>query len=702
MTMTLQVIRSVKLKRKEPQLNTYDGLNRLSSVTEPVVVNNVATSKTTSYTYDGAGNRKSEKVQIDNKFMMTLYAYDALNRLNTTLSSSGDETTYIYDNNGNLISRSICTSVLKTFEEAETATEENGQAVLPNFDLTIRRNSNNGTGTKSLTQYSYDTFNRLTTMKDEDSSATYKYNPQGYRVEKTVNGQTALYLYEGNKVVLETDKNNNQKAIQVYGINLIYRSAVKDANTEKYYYLYNAHGDVTSLINPNGIVAATYDYDAFGNVISKTGNANNSILFAGYQHDDESGLYYLNARYYDSVTSRFITEDTYTGEKNDPLTLNLYTYCLNNPIVYLDPSGHEAQTQEEIDAEGKYGQASYYYAATVNEANYLQKNDEYHAFCDADPGIRALLDARKPTSKVKSNTAGSSITSFSTSTSITKGSRLYDILAKIKRLEELSKLYNKGVSNDFEILWFMQMSNYSDLKWELICEGENAGFISYVNIMDSSLLDFFSPNGKGALLNDPITGNDIDFIHMMATLNGSLSGGYRQDLAGWAGDLQQTIYDLQNKSVDCIFDVEEGVRDYNQDELYAKASKIIGAKNVEKQPYQTFTLADMIADIDAYNLAEIRVGEDLWHPTSSLSSIIQNYYTNDASKRYTHFVNNIGGMEILQNKTDSYTYDAYNSHNVEKYLILENNKRRKISYFEFQAMNKAFMDYIYTQVKNEK
>jgi hypothetical protein len=51
-------------------------------------------------------------------------------------------------------------------------------------------------------------------------------------------------------------------------------------------------------------------------------------------------LYYLNARYYDSVTARFITEDTYSGEKNDPLSLNLYTYCHNNPITYDDPSGH--------------------------------------------------------------------------------------------------------------------------------------------------------------------------------------------------------------------------------------------------------------------------------------------------------------------------------------------------------------------------
>ena len=56
-------------------------------------------------------------------------------------------------------------------------------------------------------------------------------------------------------------------------------------------------------------------------------------------------IYYLNARYYDSVTARFISEDTYTGEKNDPLTLNLYTYCSNNSITYDDPSGHKKETK---------------------------------------------------------------------------------------------------------------------------------------------------------------------------------------------------------------------------------------------------------------------------------------------------------------------------------------------------------------------
>ena len=89
-----------------------------------------------------------------------------------------------------------------------------------------------------------------------------------------------------------------------------------------------------------GAPAGTYGYDAFGTLVSQTGDVDNSILYAGYQYDFETGLYYLNARYYDSTTGRFITEDTYAGRYYDPLSLNRYTYCQNNPVRYTDPSGH--------------------------------------------------------------------------------------------------------------------------------------------------------------------------------------------------------------------------------------------------------------------------------------------------------------------------------------------------------------------------
>jgi RHS repeat-associated protein len=308
---------------------TYDSLNRLHTVTEPI-------GKLTAYTYDGAGNRKSEMIEMGQLSMTTLYNYDNRNRLTTTVSSSGLQTTYVYDNNGNLMSKS-------NFELKNINPEELTKDDLPDFGLYIKRDSNMGTGSKDLTTYVYDNFNRLAQTKSEKNTATYKYNAQGYRVEKKVNNKCTKYLYEKDKVVLETDGSNNQTAFQVYGVSLLYRSISQDNNlgAQSYYYLYNAHGDVTELIDSKGNIAVSYAYDVFGNIVNQIGTANNAIKYAGYQFDEESGLYYLNARHYDSVTARFITEDTYMGQKNDPLSLNLYTYCHNNPILYTDPSGHK-------------------------------------------------------------------------------------------------------------------------------------------------------------------------------------------------------------------------------------------------------------------------------------------------------------------------------------------------------------------------
>ncbi len=67
-----------------------------------------------------------------------------------------------------------------------------------------------------------------------------------------------------------------------------------------------------------------------------------SILYAGYQNDAETGIYYLNARMYDPVIARFLQEDTYRGDTKDPLSLNLYAYCKSNPMIYYDPSGHKS------------------------------------------------------------------------------------------------------------------------------------------------------------------------------------------------------------------------------------------------------------------------------------------------------------------------------------------------------------------------
>ena len=161
-------------------------------------------------------------------------------------------------------------------------------------------------------------------------------------------------------MVLEVNASGDQVGRNIYDTNLLMRTA----DGLSLYYMYNGHADVTALIDATtGTTRATYYYDAFGNIQEQkyytasgtetTTPINNSIMYAGYQYDKETGLYYLNARMYDPKIARFLQEDTYSGSANDPLSLNLYTYCYNNPIIYYDPTGHGPQS-EAVEIGFKY------------------------------------------------------------------------------------------------------------------------------------------------------------------------------------------------------------------------------------------------------------------------------------------------------------------------------------------------------------
>ncbi|MED1690205.1 RHS repeat-associated core domain-containing protein, partial [Brevibacillus agri] len=112
-------------------------------------------------------------------------------------------------------------------------------------------------------------------------------------------------------------------------------------NQEGTYY-YNSHGDVVKIKGPSGNVLNMYEYDIWGNLIADKVKETmmNPFAYAGEMYDKESGFYYLRARYYDPKMGRFVSEDTYKGQVDNPLSLNRYTYVYNNPLRYFDPTGH--------------------------------------------------------------------------------------------------------------------------------------------------------------------------------------------------------------------------------------------------------------------------------------------------------------------------------------------------------------------------
>ncbi|WP_270164504.1 S8 family serine peptidase [Paenibacillus sp. SYP-B4298] len=320
---------------------TYDELNRLKQVQEPFLKD-----KVTSYRYDAAGNRTEEKTTQGSSVTIVTYSYNEQNRLQSTVSQTASETQtdrYRYDGNGNMIHKSR--EVTKALNLASPPVTTFGMFIEGQTNENARI-SDIVSGTES---YTYNVWNQMVKSSSGSGTVNYAYNGEGYRTKKITGNQTTHYLYESDKVVLETDGSGKVLARNVYGLNLL----VREMGTEKYAYLYNGHGDVTALVDASGTVQATYAYDAFGNLTESTGTVNNPIRYAGYQYDEESKLYYLNARYYDPKIARFLSEDTYRGSAMDPLSLNYYTYVHNEPLMYVDPSGHEkVQLRQLAEASG--------------------------------------------------------------------------------------------------------------------------------------------------------------------------------------------------------------------------------------------------------------------------------------------------------------------------------------------------------------
>ncbi len=134
----------------------------------------------------------------------------------------------------------------------------------------------------------------------------------------------------------EADDAPNITYKYIRGRELLYR---KDNSTNQIWYLYNGHGDVVELTEEHATRLKTYDYDAFGNETLQDDpgfEIYNPFLYCGEYYDEETGLIYLRARYYDPSIGRFISEDPIQDGTN------WYAYCANNPVMFVDPSGYMA------------------------------------------------------------------------------------------------------------------------------------------------------------------------------------------------------------------------------------------------------------------------------------------------------------------------------------------------------------------------
>jgi RHS repeat-associated protein len=238
-------------------------------------------------------------------------SFDANNRL-TQITENADNDTidYIYDNNGNTLSKT---------DNTQAAPEH--------------------------TQFAYDSRNQLSQVirgppAAETNQGYYDYNYRGQRIRHLDSERGNIdYLYDGQAVLEErTLGSNTLVAHYRYSDRLI---SLNTATDEQYYH-YSALRTTANLTNTAGDVQVSYRTDAWGKITQQEGDSPNRQVFTGQEHDENTGLIYFGARYYDPDTARFINQDSYLGESSTPPSLHRYLYAYGNPTVYVDPDGHAA------------------------------------------------------------------------------------------------------------------------------------------------------------------------------------------------------------------------------------------------------------------------------------------------------------------------------------------------------------------------
>ena len=306
------------------------------------------------YYYDERGNIIEEIINWEYDYPV-YYEYDDLGQLLWV----GDcyhqiDYFYTYDSAGNITSAEMTAASVDGFYNTYGYTDSQWGDLLTSFNgVTITYDDiGNPTSYYNGTSYSFTwEGRRLVGATSAGKTYSFTYNDDGIRTSKTVNGVEHKYYLSGDRIIAE--EWDGDMLVYVYDATgspigmMYYMGYFSTSFCEKYWFEKNIWGDITAVYDDAGNLIIEYSYDPYGNctetVLSNSYGARyNPFRYRGYYYDADLGLYYLNSRYYDSNTCRFINADgvSYLGANEDLVSYNLYAYCSNNPIAYTDPSGH--------------------------------------------------------------------------------------------------------------------------------------------------------------------------------------------------------------------------------------------------------------------------------------------------------------------------------------------------------------------------
>jgi RHS repeat-associated protein len=284
-----------------------------------------------NYTYDGTGNVLTLNTET--------YRYDWLSRLNYSSGPWGT-ITYAYDQVGNRVrmvqgstTTVYCYGNYNRLNGYYTTTSCSS----PSMAYTYDANGNTATKTGSWT-YSYSYANQLTKVVQSGTTVQLNsYDGSGDRVLQTTAASSYTYSYMGLNILYDKNVTGNTTTVtkHFYADGL---QVAKMVNGAVYYLHEDALGSVRLVATATVTISFSSNYIPYGSSYAMTGKE--VFMYTGKPYDSTTGLYYYGARYYDDSIGRFVTEDSYQGDKNDPLTQNRYIYSRDNPEKYNGPSGH--------------------------------------------------------------------------------------------------------------------------------------------------------------------------------------------------------------------------------------------------------------------------------------------------------------------------------------------------------------------------
>ncbi len=314
-------------------------------------------TKIEKYDYDPSGNRILKEITIHSPRDQIFRYY-----LNSDRLMTDGTFVYQYDKNGNLLKKGELISIENVSINISDVDKEYWESVTSSIDsLSISPKGN-------YWEYDFDLLNQLTTVRKYDIStnsletvAEYTYDSKGNRVLKEGKKKEIFILNQNGQILYEeiwdkesTKKEETSTYVYVFGKHFARIENNSDVRSVSYYHTDHL-GSVVAVTDESGGLLWSNEYETFGGLSSSFNTFKHANKYTGKDFDEDTGLYYFNARWYDPELGRFISEDPIKDG------VSWYVYCGNNPLVFIDPTGLETNyiIGDEYSWYNKYGIEDY-------------------------------------------------------------------------------------------------------------------------------------------------------------------------------------------------------------------------------------------------------------------------------------------------------------------------------------------------------